>query len=96
MIEKFVTAYQEGAITGHHLVVAALENLDPGTADAALALLPADVLPELVRFVAAYRPGRMVSNYGNDRVASPDQVEAARRWIESRHRDQKPGKAVPA
>jgi hypothetical protein len=81
MIDRLIAAYEQGGITAHHLTVEALALLDPSNPGPILNALPTDVWPEVRRYALSYQPDRMRSNYGPTPTA--EQVEAAKRWIES-------------
>ena len=78
---SLVAMYQSGAITADHLVVRSLLLVDP--ADPALALnpLPHEILMRAIEFAREYKPDAMATNYGS--VPDPDQVDAAKKWIEA-------------
>ncbi len=78
---SLVEMYQSGAITADHLVVRSLLLVDP--ADPALALnpLPHEILVRALGFAREYKPDAMATNYGG--VPDPDQVDAAKKWIEA-------------
>lgn len=83
MTTSLVAAYRKGAITADHLVVRCLQLIDPEDPGPILDPLPPDLAHRLLEFARQYRTGRMVTNYGN--LPTPDQVEAAKRWIEGNH-----------
>jgi hypothetical protein len=73
--------YENGAITADHLVVESLHKLDPAAPALVLAALPRGVLERTLVYAENYRPGAMRTNYGLP--PAPDQVAAARQWIEA-------------
>jgi hypothetical protein len=79
---SLVAMYQKGAITADHLVAECLHRLDPGDPGPVLDPLPDEILDRMLDFAVRYRPDRTVTNYGL--LPTPDQVDAARRWIEDR------------
>jgi hypothetical protein len=81
MIDRLITAYEQGGITAHHLTVESLALLDPSNPGPVLKALPPDVWPEVHRYALSYHPERMRGNYGPTPTA--EQVEAARKWIET-------------
>jgi hypothetical protein len=85
MIEKLVEMYEKGAITADHLVVECLHIMDPAHPGLVLGELPPGVLEPMWRYISAYRPGNMRTNYGVQ--PAKDQVEAAKNWIESLARE---------
>jgi|GEM_PF-4607778 len=80
---SLVAMYQKGAITADHLVVECLHMLDPENPVPVLDALPDEILNRMLDYTRRYRPDRTVTNYGV--LPTPDQVDAARRWIEERH-----------
>ena len=80
-MSTLVNQYHRGAITADHLVVQCVHMIDPEHPELVLAGLPPEILERMTSFVLRYQPGRMVTNYGL--VPAPDQVAAARRWLES-------------
>jgi len=81
VIDKLVEAYEHGQITAEHLVVQCLHMLDPEHPDLILKDLPRPILDRVVQYACTYQPGKMRSNFGLQPAV--DQVEAAKRWIES-------------
>lgn len=82
MIASLLDLYNKGAITADHLVVQCLLVLDPRHPELVLGSLPSTILERMLRYVRDHRPGNMRANYGPQPAA--DQVEAARRWLESK------------
>jgi hypothetical protein len=80
-IDSLVESYQKGAITADHLVANCLHQIDPANPGLVLDALPGEILTRMLEFAQRYRPGGMVTNYGS--LPAVDQVEAAKRWIES-------------
>ena len=80
MISSLVSMYEKGAITCDHLIAQCLQMIDPDDPGLVLSDLPNAILDRMLVYARVYQPGRMVSNYGN--MPTPDQVEAARNWIE--------------
>lgn len=80
MTTNLARQYERGAITAHHCAVESLTRLDPAHPELALAALPTRVLREIRDFANGYRPGEMVSNYGD--MPTPAQVTAAKAWVE--------------
>ncbi|HMF38861.1 MAG TPA: hypothetical protein VKF17_19660 [Isosphaeraceae bacterium] len=78
---SLVAMYQKGAITADHLVAESLHLLDPENPAPVLDALPAEILIRVLDFTRRYRPDGTVTNYGF--LPTPDQVDAARRWIET-------------
>jgi hypothetical protein len=81
MIAKLVDQYQKGAITADHLVVQCMHMVDPHHPELVLGALPAAILERMLKYVREYQPEGMRTNYGPQ--PAMDQVEAARKWIES-------------
>lgn len=81
MIASLVAMYENGAITADHLVAQCLNMVDPAAPELVLGRLPESILDRMLDYTRSYVPNRMVSNYGA--LPAVDQVEAARRWIES-------------
>jgi hypothetical protein len=79
--ESLVKMYQNGAITAGDLVLRSLDRIDPTDPAMALHPLPHEILLRALEFARCYKPNGMASNYGN--VPRPDQVEAAKKWIEA-------------
>ncbi len=78
---SLVKMYQDGAITADHLVVRFLHLIDPADPAVALNPLPHEILVRALEFAREYKPDAMATNYGS--VPDPDQVEAAKKWIEA-------------
>jgi hypothetical protein len=85
MTARLLGMYLKGAITAHHLVWECLLIVDPENPGLALEVLPQDLRIQVLDSAREYRPD-MLSNYGD--IRSPDQVVAARKWIEELHPDQ--------
>jgi hypothetical protein len=81
MMNSLVTMYRKGAITADHLVVECLNMIDPEDPAPVLGALPDEILARMLDLARSYRPNDMVTNYGV--LPAIDQVQAARRWIES-------------
>ncbi|HVA48197.1 MAG TPA: hypothetical protein VNH11_17665 [Pirellulales bacterium] len=81
MMQELVDMYENGAITADHLVVESLHKLNPAAPALVLAALPQGVLERMLAYAESYRPGAMRTNYGLP--PAPDQVAAARQWIEA-------------
>jgi hypothetical protein len=81
MMNSLVTMYRKGMITADHLVVECLNMIDPEDPALVLGALPDEILARMLDLVRSYRPDGMVTNYGI--LPAIDQIEAARRWIES-------------
>ncbi len=79
-IQQVLARYESGAITAHEMVVDCLGRVDPGDPAAILDQIPPRALPQLAEFLAAYKPGAMLTLH--DRmIPSSAQVLAARRWL---------------
>jgi hypothetical protein len=87
MIKRLVEMYQTGAITADHLVAECLHIVDPGHPELVLGMLPASILERMLKYARDYQPEAMRTNYGI--APAPDQVQAAKSWIESRARELK-------
>ncbi|HQU43657.1 MAG TPA: hypothetical protein PK867_12650 [Pirellulales bacterium] len=81
MMRELIGMYEKGAITADHLAVESLHKLDPAEPALVLAALPREVLDRMLAYAKRYRPGDMRTNYGLP--PAPDQVSAARQWIEA-------------
>jgi hypothetical protein len=81
LINSLVRMYRKGAITADHLLVECLHMIDPQDPALVLGVLPDGILVRMLDFARGYRPNGMVTNY--EVLPAKDQVEAARRWIES-------------
>jgi len=79
-MRSLVEKYQLGIITDDHLVVESLHMVDPENPGLVLSSLPDNILLQTLRFAREYENGRMVTNYGV--LPAPDQILAARQWIE--------------
>jgi hypothetical protein len=80
-LSQLVARYESGAIASQEFVVESLNLLDPADPSAVLRGLPTEILTRLRDFVDEYRPGQMLTSQGG-RVPSPEQVEAARGWLD--------------
>jgi hypothetical protein len=80
MITSLVSMYEKGAITADHLVAHCIQMIDPEDPGRVLGDVPTPILDRILAYAQRYQPDRMVSNYGVP--PSPDQVEAAKSWIE--------------
>ena len=78
---QLLARYESGAIAGHEFAVESLNLLDPRDPSAVLQGLPPEIVPHLREFIDEYRPGQMLSSHGGA-IPSPDQVEAARGWLD--------------
>ena len=79
--ERLLARYRSGAIASHEFTVESLNLLDPRDPSAVLQGLPPEIVPRLSEFIDKYRPGQMLSSHGGA-IPSPDQVEAARGWLD--------------
>ena len=77
-----VAMYEKGAIVAHELVVRCLLMVDPDNPALILNVLPEKILSRMLEFAGKYRSDRLISSQGGP-LPSADQVEAARRWIET-------------
>ena len=78
---QLVSRYEAGAIADHEFAAESLNLLDPRDPSAVLQGLPPEIVPRLREFIDEYRPGQMLSSRGGA-IPSPDQVEAARGWLD--------------
>jgi hypothetical protein len=88
MIEELVRISRRGGIIVHHLVLECLHGLDPDHPEIVLSPLPGEVWGPLVAFIKEYQQGPLVTTLRI--LPASDQVEAAKRWIESQQ-DRSPG-----
>jgi hypothetical protein len=82
-IHELIQMYQNGAITPHHLAIESLNLLDSQSEEGVeevLGALPSQACQELKTFVEAYRPGKMVTNYG--RIPSVESICLAKHWLD--------------
>jgi hypothetical protein len=80
MITSLVSMYEKGAITADHLVAQCIHMIDPDDPGLVLSDLPNSILDRMLVYTRRYQPDRMISTYGV--LPAPDQVEAAKNWIE--------------
>jgi len=80
MTDELLEMYREGAITGYQVMLDCLHLLDPDQPDLVLALLPEEILEEMLAYAQRYDPSCMRSIAGLP--PTEDQVRAAQRWIE--------------
>jgi hypothetical protein len=80
MITSLVSMYEKGAITADHLVAQCIHMIDPDDPGLVLSDLPNSILDRMLVYTRRYQPDRMISTYGV--LPAPDQVEAAKSWIE--------------
>jgi hypothetical protein len=78
---SLVDVYQKGAITADHLVVQCLLLIDPADPAPVLRALPHEILIKMLEFARRYVPNGMATNHGEP--PKPDQVNAAKKWIEA-------------
>ena len=83
---QLVSRYEAGAIASHEFAVESLNLLDPRNPSTVLQALPPEIMPRLREFIDEYRPGQMLSSHGGA-IPSPDQVEAARAWLDGTSRE---------
>ena len=81
MMDSRVAMYRKGAITADHFILMSLHMVDPENPSLVLASVPEELLERMLEFARRYQPDRMISNHGP--LPAIDQVDAARRWIES-------------
>ena len=81
MMEKLVKMYQQGGITGHHLLVESLHMIDPENPELVLHHLPHEILRQMLAFIKEYQQGKMITTHRI--LPTIDQVEAAKQWVES-------------
>ena len=86
---QLLARYEAGAIAGHEFVAESLNLLDPHNPSEVLQGLPAEIVPRLREFIDEYRPGQMLSSQGGA-IPNPDQVDAARGWLDDRAALDKP------
>jgi hypothetical protein len=80
MISSLVSMYQKGGITADHLVAQCIHMIDPDDPGLVLSDLPNPILDRILAYTRRNQPDRMISTYGIP--PAPDQVEAAKNWIE--------------
>ncbi len=86
MAPKLVRLYEAGAITGYQVMIDCLHMLDPGNPDFVLSHLPEEILDEMLQYTQRYDPRGICSKSGV--LPAVDQVDSARRWIETHRRTQ--------
>ena len=79
-MQMLLDQYRTGKITDAHFVVECLNTVDPDRPGDVLSGIPDSLLRRVLAFTKDYQPGRMLTNHGA--LPTPDQVVAARRWIE--------------
>ena len=80
MITSLVSMYEKGAITADHLAAQCIHMIDPEDPGLVLSDVPNPILDRMLAYTKRYQPDHMVSTYGV--LPAPDQVEAAKSWIE--------------
>jgi hypothetical protein len=79
-MDELLAMYREGSVTAAHLVAECLHMIDPENPGLVLDPLTEELRIGVLEYVQRYQPHRMVSNYGV--LPTPDQVDAARKWLE--------------
>jgi hypothetical protein len=78
---QLIARYESGAVATHEFAVECLVRLDPRDPTSVLEHLPPEIIPRLREFIDEYRPDRMLASHGGS-IPSPEQVEAARTWLD--------------
>jgi hypothetical protein len=80
-LDTLLRLFARCELTPHHAATEVALFVTKDNVDEIMRSLPQLLRDALQDFVADYRPGRMLSNYGEAHIPSPESVDCIKEWF---------------
>lgn len=87
-LPTLLALYNRCELTPHHAATEAARLINSSNVNEVMSSLPPLLRDALKKFVSDYQPGRMLSNYGESHIPSPESIEYVKTWLIENERGQ--------